>query len=83
MKRLERKGGSLLRLCNACYDGDIQTVRDIVASKEVDINDIDDEGDTSLTDVVRCNEEEIVKFLLSQPELQLGKRDIDGETALH
>ena len=70
-------------LCDACYDDDIQTVRDIFTSKEVDINDIDDDGDTPLTVAVKYNEEEIVKFLLTQPELQLDTRDCNGVAALH
>ena len=53
------------KLCDACYDDNIQTVRDNITNKEVYINDIDNEGDTSLTDDMRCNEEEIVEFLLS------------------
>jgi len=71
-------------LSDACHDGDIQTVRDIVTSKEVDINDTDDCGYTPLMSAVECNHTEVVRFLLTQPELQIDKRDrFNGCPALH
>merc|ERR1712098_508815 len=60
----------------------MEIVRDIVASKEGDIND-DDVGDTPLMCAMMYNQVDIVRFLLTQPELQLGKVGRDGETALH
>jgi len=70
-------------LCEASRDGDIQTVRDIVTSKEVDINDTENNEWTPLMCAMDYNQAEIVRFLLTQPELQLDKRNSISETALH
>ena len=49
-------------LCDACEAGDIQTVRDIVTSKEVDINDTAHDGDTPLMWVIDCDDIEVVRY---------------------
>ena len=69
-------------LCVACKDGNIQVVRGILSSKEVDINDTDDEDFTPLMAAMYNDQVDIVKYLFSFPELQLGKMDSEG-TALH
>jgi len=74
---------SINNLCGACSAGDIQTVRDIVNSKEVNINETVYGGSTPLMCAMRYIHTEVVRLLLTQPELQLDKRDSDGETALH
>ena len=79
-KKIKRMVFTIENLCDACYEGDIQTVRDIANSKEVDINDTDD---TPLMCAMGWNQREVVRFLLTQPELQLDKRDSIGWTALH
>ena len=59
-------------------------VRDIVASKEVDINDNGYCGDPPIYWAIKANQVDIVKYLLTQPELQLERRDSDYLfTALH
>jgi len=74
---------TIRNLCVACIEGDIQTVRDIVTSKEVDINDRYFTGSTPLMLAVN-KPAEIVRFLLTQPELRLDKRDsVGGGTVLH
>ena len=70
-------------LYDACILGDIQRVRDIVNSKEVDINDTYNHGYTPLMCAMKCIRTEVVRFLLTLPELQLDKRNENGETALH
>jgi len=72
-------------LCDACRHGDIQTVRDIVSSKEVDINDTKTTNSLGITPLLAVynNHTEIVSFLLTQPELQIDKRNAFGNTALH
>ena len=77
---------TIKNLCSACITGDIQTVRDIVTSKEVDINDTDNYYSTDITPLMLAmnrNQTEVVRFLLTQPELQLDKRNSYGDTALH
>ena len=69
-------------LFDACIAGDIQTVRNIVYSKEVDINDTYN-GTTPLMWAIYRNHTDVVRYLLTQPELQLDKRDSYGTTALH
>ena len=73
---------TIKNLCNACITGDIQTVRDIVTSKEVDINDAEYDN-TPLMSAMDNNQAEVVRYLLTQPELHLDKRYRDGDTALH
>ena len=73
---------TIKNLCNACITGDIQTVRDIVNSKEVDINDAEYDN-TPLMSAMDNNQAEVVRYLLTQPELHLDKRYRDGDTALH
>ena len=60
-------------LCDACSSGDIQRVRDIVNSKEVDINDSDYDGYTSLMWAMDDNQADIVRFLLTQPHTKITK----------
>ena len=74
---------TIKKLCDACYDGNIQTVRDIITNKHVDINDTQFHDTTPLMLAMRKNQTDVLKFLLSQPELQVDKRNIDGDTALH
>ena len=71
-KKIKRMVFTIENLC--------ETVRDIANSKEVDINDTDD---TPLMCAMGWNQREVVRFLLTQPELQLDKRDSIGWTALH
>ena len=71
------------KLYEVCYNSDIQTVREIVTSKEVDINELYYTGCTPLIHAIIRNHTEMVMYLLTQPELELGKRDNVGETALH
>jgi len=66
----------------ACWYGDIQKVQKIVVSKEVDIND-NYEDETPLMCAMSRNQVDIVKYLLTLPELQLDKRGCSGESALH
>ena len=73
---------TIKNLCSACITGDIQTVRDIVTSKEVDINDAEYDN-TPLMSAMDNNQAEVVRYLLTQPELHLDKRYRDGDTALH
>jgi len=72
-------------LYDACNNGFIQTVRDIVINKDVDINNTDEyHGYTPLMWASGLNQTEVVSFLLTQPELQLDKRNyINGGTVLH
>merc|ERR1712126_23490 len=70
-------------LCVACDVGNIQTVRDIVSSKEVDINGTDYYGDTPLMRATLRDKTEVVRFLLTQSDLRLDKKDGGGFTALH
>jgi len=79
-----RTQNTIQNLVLACGVGDIQRVQEIVASKEVDINDSYDYlGKTSLMWAMNHNKVEIVTYLLKLPELQLDKRDRIGRTALH
>ena len=70
-------------LCDACCNDDIQTVREIVTSKMVDINKMRYNGFTPLIHAVIHNHTEIVRYLLTLSELQLDTRDRHGMTALH
>jgi len=75
---------TIQNLVLACGVGDIQRVQEIVASKEVDINDTYDYlGETPLMRAMTYNQVDIVSYLLTLPELQLDKRDRAGDTALH
>ena len=76
---------TIRNLCVACLYGDVLTVRDIVTSKEVDINNTNDDrlSSTPLINAMLSNHTEVVRFLLTQPELQLDKRNSYGDTALH
>ena len=51
-------------LCDACCNDDIQTVREIVTSKMVDINKMRYNGFTPLIRAVIHNHTEIVRYLL-------------------
>merc|ERR1712130_925046 len=73
---------TIKNLCDACGDGNIQTVRDIVTSKEVDVNHTDYHGNTPLMHAMDGNRTEVVRFLLNLPELELHKRNAHGMTAL-
>ena len=74
---------TIKNLSDACNDGDIQRVRDIVTSKEVDINDTYNEWTPLMHAMYFFDQSEVVRYLLTQPELQLDKRDSYGTTALH
>jgi len=73
---------TIKNLVVACMWGEIQKVQEIVASKEVDINDSWIVW-TPLIRAMTFNQVEIVSYLLTLPELQLDKRTHDGLTALH
>ena len=78
---------AIKQLCDACSEGDIKTVKDILRRKVVDINHLFDGKTPLMCAMLRndllCNQVDIVSHLLTQPELQLDKRDSCGWTALH
>ena len=70
-------------LYDICSDGDIQSLKEIVSSKKVNINEMYLTGLTPLIHLIICNHTEMVMYFLKQPELRIDLIDIDGETAFH
>ena len=70
-------------LCNACSAGNSHTVKDILTSNKMYINDTGHHGITPLIWAMQYNQAQIVTYLLSKSELQLDTRDGDGSTAVH
>ena len=71
------------KLSDACYNGDIEVVEDILSNKEVDINGVY-LGYTPLIYAVRGDHLDIVRRILKHPGVILGKQDdSNGFTALH
>ena len=70
-------------LCEACCDGDVETVEDILNREGVDINATDGFGDTALMCAMMYDQCNIVRALLTRPGLSLAKTNSAGSTALH
>ena len=70
-------------LCDACAEGNMEVVEDILSNKDVDINVVYG-GSTPLMWAVLNDNIDIVRRLLEHPGIQLGKTDRHGNnTALH
>jgi len=69
-------------LCEACRDGNIKVVEEILSNKEVDINGRYYYGGTPLTCAVRCGHLNIVSRLLQHPGVDVNAPDYAGDTPL-
>ena len=69
---------ALLRAASA---GNADTVRSILASPNVDVNGIDDHGDTPLILAARFGHDEVVTVLL-MAKAEVGTKNNEGKTAL-
>ena len=69
---------ALLRAASA---GNADTVRSLLASPNVDVNGIDDQGNTALMQAARFGHDEVVRALLiAQADVKI--RNNEGKTAL-
>ena len=69
-------------LCNACYEGDDQKVRTILARGLVDVNGFHC-GNTPLLYAVAGNQHTVVRTLLASNTTGLDLTGVEGHTALH
>ena len=69
------------KLCDAIDDGNTEVVEEILSNKEVDINGL--HGLSPLICAVNRGHFDILRRLLEEPEIELGRCDTDGDTALH
>ena len=72
-----------VELCEACSDGNIEVVEEILSNEEVNINDTDYGCETPLMCAVEFGHLDIVRRLLQHPETQLEGYGFMGYTALH
>ena len=69
-------------LFEACLDGNIGVVEEILRNKKVDINGSYRRGDTPLMCAVKNGHLNVVRRLLEVPGIKIDKSDDDGDTAL-
>ena len=60
-----------VKLCEACGDGDIEVVEEILGNKEVNLNGCDSDGNTPLVCAVIRGRLHIVRRLLQHPEVDI------------
>ena len=79
---MENTRGNTEELCEACFDGDIEVVEEILSNEMVNINGRDFVGGTPLTWAVRFGHLNIVRRILQHPEVDINASDYDGDTPL-
>lgn len=80
---LAKQGQSLaLAFRNACYNGNLQLVKDLILTNPEIINSQDKDGNTGLHLACYNSHKEIVEFLLSLSDINYDTRNNDGFTCL-
>lgn len=70
-------------LWTAASDGDLGRVRQLFDAGCHSTNDADDQGYTCLHAASSYAHLELLRYLLSRPDVDVNARDADGDTALH
>lgn len=63
---------------DACFYGDVETVKTLVNNESVDINFQDNTGRTGLLNAVMMEQVGVVAVLVKLPKIDLNKKDISG-----
>ena len=65
-----------------CEMGDLAEVRGAVG-RGVDVNSVNTDGESGLMRAVYCGHNQVVEWLLQQPDINVSRRGMWGNTALH
>ena len=75
--------GDLPPLIFLVKEGDIDALKQAIASTCYDINEQDQLGETALSWAIRKQDRCMIKHLLKQPTIDINKQNKSGNTALH
>eukprot|EP01083_Nonionella_stella_P257404 881120_1 len=82
-KKVDNDNGEFYGLTSAAMRGDQQETKELLSNKAININGVDDKGNSALHWAAYFDEFEVLELIINAPNINLNLKFKRGNTVLH